>query len=153
MRCEKVRCRATLDIIIDRLGRTIARCPACARRKAGLCVQCNAPRWSKHSWGKYCESCAKMASKSAVAKYQANNVEVLREKARLRMAKRRIMARQGRPVVSGKERAATMNRWLSQNTTPAQRSAVSSNASKTRWKKFYQRQMLRKLREQQERKS
>ncbi len=151
MRCEKALCRAALEITIDRLGRTIARCPTCARRRAGRCVQCNAPRWSKHRWGKYCVTCAKAANDRAGRKYQANNVEMLREKARVRMAKRRQQARAGRALVSGTERAAHMNRWLAEHSTPEQRKAIASRASKARWQKFYQRQMLRKMQEHQER--
>lgn len=150
MRCENKRCRAALEVYIDSLGRTIARCRPCERRRKGLCVQCNAPRWSKHSWGKYCTTCAKEADRKAVRKYQANNADLVREKARLRMAAKRAKARAGKPPVSGKERAAKMHRWAAEHTTPAERQQKASRAGKVRWQKYYQRQMLRKMREQQE---
>jgi hypothetical protein len=42
-RCPLVRCRARLLFTIDRLGRSVATCPQCARRKAGICRDCPAP--------------------------------------------------------------------------------------------------------------
>ena len=118
----------------------------CAASGRAVCpVQC--PAVVQASVGKYCATCAKAANDRAGRKYQANNVEMLREKARVRMAKRRQQARVGRALVSGTERAAHMNRWLAEHSTPEQRKAIASRASKARWQKFYQRQMLRKMQE------
>jgi hypothetical protein len=38
--CSVVKCRALLETTIDRFGRAHTSCPACDRRRAGLCVDC-----------------------------------------------------------------------------------------------------------------
>ncbi len=140
MRCERQQCRAELELVIDRIGRTLYLCRSCERRRAGICARCPLPVDGERWKAKYCKTCRREVHRAACRKWQ-DNVKALRpSRYELRLTRERMRQRRKRgylePEVrtevlreagrkAGKARAAAL--------TPERRREIARKAGQTRW--------------------
>lgn len=69
-------CGARLETTVDRQrGVAVTRCPACARREAGVCRDCPRPVAGTRGIATRCEPCAKRARTEACARWSVRNAE------------------------------------------------------------------------------
>jgi hypothetical protein len=148
MRCEYQKCRAVLVERIDRLGRVTYTCPGCARRKAGICAGCPAPVAGKAHNAKWCARCLVIQHQRYCAKYRKRDVEAYNKNAARRARERRAKIKATQPQRPWREIVAERTASRNASVTPAQRSAIAKKAGAARWRRYYQRQMLAKMRQE-----
>lgn len=147
VRCEKRQCRTRYRMQVDALGRLTGACPSCARRRQGLCVACAEPVVGTVGRAKWCQPCRAAEHRQQHQRY-AN-----RDRARYNaMAAERIRLKRARikatlPPVDWSAVVAQRTASRTAALTPEQRREIAAKASQTRWKKYYQRQMLKRMRE------
>lgn len=150
VRCDAKQCDTIYGVTFDRLGRMVGSCPSCARRRAGKCVTCGQPVDGRPKQAKYCAPCRVLACRASHQKYVNNDRERYNRMAAARIAKARKKARAGKPVLDQQTIGTMRGIARAKALSPERRSEIAGLASKVRWQKFYQRQMLRRMREQQE---
>lgn len=82
MRCPRVSCRATMTEVMDRLGRLSWTCPACARRRAGICQHCPRPVIGTIGRAHYCAACRTERKRKTSKIWRENNLERQRRSSR-----------------------------------------------------------------------
>ena len=147
VRCDRPQCGAKYKITADRWGRTVGSCPACARRKAGLCATCPRPVDGPLGQTKYCAPCRVLAGRRNHQRYVNNDRKRYNRMAAERIAKKRARLRGGKPVLDQKTIGTMRGIARAKALSPERRREIAALASKVRWQKYYQRQMLRKMRE------
>jgi len=150
VRCEKQQCKTRYALTLDALGRLTGSCPSCARRRQGICQTCPSPVDGMTGRAKWCKACRVVEHRNQCNRYRRQDIVKYNERAAARIRAARAKAKQGQPPTDWQEVVARRTRSRSAALTPAQRSAITSKASKARWRRYYQRQMLRQMREQQE---
>lgn len=148
MRCERVQCRAVLVERIDRLGRVTYTCPGCARREAGVCAGCPAPIDGKASNAKWCAKCRVMKHRHYCDRYRKRDLKAYNKNAAKRARERRAKQKAIQPGPSWTEIVAQRTASRNKSLTPAQRSEIAKKACAARWRRYYQRKMLEKMRRQ-----
>jgi len=96
--CPLVRCRAVLEHVTDGNGRTIERCPACDRRRRGICRDCPAAVEGEVGKAVRCRRCKRLARRRHEKTYR-RDPEVRR---RVRVRERNYRRR---PDVKARRRA------------------------------------------------
>lgn len=86
-RCAAKRCRALLTFETDNLGRLIARCVLCERRRAGVCADCPAPVEGRVGWAKRCARCKVRARHDDNRRSDTANRDARRAAERRRVAR------------------------------------------------------------------
>lgn len=148
MRCERQKCRAVLVEQIDRLGRVTYTCPGCARREAGICAGCPAPIDGKAKSAKWCARCRVLQHRRYCEAYRNRNLKAYNKNAARRARARRAKVKAMQPGPSWSEVVAQRTASRNRNLTPAQRSEIAKKACAERWRRYYQRQMLAKMRKE-----
>ena len=128
-------CSGRLVERIDRLGRVHWDCPACARRKAGICADCPRPVVGRPGIAERCTTCRAARLREDNRRWRDRDVEHFRGLARDAARKRRVTFRAGaRPMtrteigkLAGAARAAALS--------PRRRSEIARLAVTTRWAK------------------
>ena len=147
VRCERRHCDGRYEVRFDTLGRMVGACPACARRKAGLCVTCGQPAGGVPGQRKYCPPCKVISHRACHQRYVNNDRERYNAKAAARIRKARAKARGDRPLMDPKTIGTLRGLARAKALSPERRREIAAQASKTRWQKYYQRQMLKRMRE------
>ena len=147
MRCEYQKCRAVLVEQIDRLGRVTYTCPGCARREAGICAGCPNPIAGKAKCAKWCARCRVLQHRTYCEKYRKRDLAAYNKNAARRARERRAKEKATQPQRPWREIVEVRTASRNANLTPAQRSAIAREASQARWRRYYQRQMLAKMRQ------
>ena len=147
MRCEYQKCRAVLVERIDRLGRVRYTCPGCTRREAGICAGCPAPIDGKAKSAKWCARCRVLQHRTYCEKYRKRDLAAYNKNAARRARERRAKEKATQPQRPWREIVEVRTASRNANLTPAQRSAIAREASQARWRRYYQRQMLAKMRQ------
>ena len=148
MRCAFEKCRAVLVEQIDRLGRVTYTCPSCARREAGICAGCPAPIDGKAKSAKWCARCRVLQHRTYCEKYRKRDVKTYNKNAARRARERRAQVKATQPQRPWREIVEVRTASRNRNLTPAQRSEIAKKACAARWRRYYQRQMLAKMRDQ-----
>lgn len=147
VRCEKRQCRMRYRLVLDALGRMRGECPACARRQQGLCRACPSPVDGTVGRAKWCRACRVVEHRRQHQRYANRDRARYNAMAAERIRLKRAKIKETLPPVDWQavvaQRAASRTASLS----PEQRREIAAKASKTRWKKYYQRQMLQRMRE------
>lgn len=147
VRCEKRQCGMRFELQFDALGRMAGSCPACARRTAGRCALCPNPVEGQRGRAKYCKPCKVVAHREQHIRYRDRDIETYNARAAARLRERRERERNGRPVMDGKTLGRIRGLARAAALTPERRREIAQQAVRTRWKKYYQRQMLQRMRE------
>jgi hypothetical protein len=147
VRCDRPQCGAKYAVTFDRLGRMAGACPACARRKAGYCATCPAPVDGPRGQAKYCAPCRVLAHRAHHQKYVNNDRARYNRMAAERIARKRARLRGGKPVMDQQTIGTLRGLARAKALSPERRREIAAQASKVRWQKYYQRQMLRKMQE------
>lgn len=147
VRCQGYQCETTYDLTLDRLGRLVGDCPTCARRQAGQCATCEQPVEGTPKLAKYCGPCKVLAHRRHHQRYRLQDVEAYNRRAAARIARKRAIQRMGRPVMDQKTIGTLRGLARAKALSPERRREIAAKASRTRWQKYYQREMLRKMRE------
>lgn len=147
VRCQAKQCEAMYDLSFDRLGRMVGHCPACARRRAGQCVSCAQPVDGARGKAKYCRPCRAVAHRYYVKKSRMQDIVAYNKRAAERVARRRAIARGDRPVLDQKTIGTIRGLARAKALSPERRKEIAAKASKVRWQKYYQREMLKRMRE------
>lgn len=128
-------CPGLLVARVDRIGRVLFDCPACARRKAGICADCPRPVVGRPKIAERCAACRAIRLREDNRTWRSRDVEHYRTLARVEARKRRVKFRAGaRPMtrteigkIAGAARAAALS--------PRRRSEIARLAVTTRWAK------------------
>ena len=147
VRCERRQCDARYEVTFDALGRMVGACPACARRTAGRCVTFGQPAGGVPGQRKYCAPCKVLANRACHQRYVNNDRARYNAKAAARIRKARAKARGDRPPMDPKTIGTLRGLARAKALSPERRREIAAQASKTRWQKYYQRQMLKRMRE------
>lgn len=147
VRCEKQQCGTRYPLVLDALGRLTGTCPSCARRQRGLCQTCPSPVDGMAGRAKWCRACRVVEHRRQHQRYVNQDRERYNAMAAGRIRRKREVVKATLPPVDWPavvaQRAASRTASLS----PEQRREIAKKASQTRWKKYYQRQMLQRMRE------
>lgn len=146
MRCERQKCRAVLVERMDRLGRVTYTCPGCARREAGICAGCPAPVVGKPKVAKWCARCRVAQHRIYCETYRTRDLKKYNKNAARRARARRSKIKAMQPGPSWADVVAQRTASRNASLTPAQRSEIAKKACAARWRRYYQRQMLAKMR-------
>lgn len=147
VRCEKRRCGVRFELQFDALGRMVGSCPACARRMAGYCARCPSPVEGQRGRAKYCKPCKVVAHREQHIRYRDRDIQAYNARAAARVREKRKQERNGRPPMDGKAIGRLRGLARAKALTPERRREIAQQAVRTRWKKYYQRQMLQRMRE------
>lgn len=91
-------CGTLLLAETDRIGRVRFTCPACARRKAGICADCPRPVAGQIGKALRCVRCQKAAESERTKRWRARDLEGVRARAREIQARLRTKKRGGPPM-------------------------------------------------------
>lgn len=133
---------------VDQLGRVTFTCPGCTRREAGLCQGCPSPVDGELGKAKWCKACRVLAHRRHHQKYRTRDLAKYNESAAFRMRRNRAKAKAQQPRKSWQSIVERRTATRCARLSPEQRKAIAKKANQTRWQKYYQRQMLAKMREQ-----
>lgn len=130
MHCKFTRCRTPLEARIDRLGRVEYRCPACSRRRAGLCQRCSRPVAGTIGRSLYCAAHRTAAQLASTARWYDRDRDAINE--RKKLAKRRDPRRPMTPQESGRLGGQASGPGRMRNLTAARRQEIARAANAAR---------------------
>lgn len=138
LRCDVRRagghaCRGLLTPRTDAIGRVHFDCPACTRRRAGICADCPRPVAGTVGKAERCASCKRAALRQADRTWRLRDPDHTRALHREVSARIRHRQRQGAPPMTRQESGHIAGLARAAKLSPTRRSAIARHAVETRW--------------------
>lgn len=132
-RAKGLLCGALLVHSTDAIGRIHWTCPACTRRKAGICRDCPRPVVGKRGRAEYCASCRTARLRQNDRNWRLRDPERYKRMAAESCARVRARQRAGMPPMTKTEKGRIAGAARAAALSPQRRSEIARRAVQARW--------------------
>ena len=138
-RCPKLLCRDRLITTIDAIGRVTITCPACEKKRNGICRHCTRPVYGTKGRAHFCKQHYWERKRAHCMRWQKNNRAHVAQNARKRRWKLRGEPMPEKPMTlaeAGRMGAKLGHVARLNALTPERIKEIAAIARKARWNKY-----------------